>query len=1158
MKHRIAERLGEAGLSTERFIDCRDGEKKSVDHTRHHVDEVSGEYGIYALASDGLVILDIDDYEEIEDRSGLKALHELEPTLEQGSPHGGTHRFYAAQPTDDGRLISKVFEDTFGKTNPNPSWGEVRTANQYVVGAGSQLDGCDREDCEKCAKPDGGNYDLQNDTQIATHTASELVDVLKRDPDLTVEGEDDSDDESGVEDAHDTPSVDADDGDILEFARACDDKLDRLWRGDYSDYGGDRSEAECSLAMKLGFWFQGDKRTVRNLMDRANTKKWSEREDDSYRDSVLEAVDEVDEHYDPSEHTVSDPADFDPEEVERGVAILNAETTPESPAGEMEYRNGCYGYETVYRDDEGNVKEVVFDTVCNFTIETLSYLTVDDGQQQLKLRIHPQHPMGESYDVRVEPAVFNTTQTFKEEIVCGRTTTFTPSNRKQVPVQSILGDLRRTVGSQMAPQREGTEFIGLSDDGTEWVTPEGSITGDGWADDPDHEYYVKTGNTDESGAIAQKWQPDHGAEYDADAVRSIVELLPQIRHADRGLPILGWFYAAPLKPHIVDWSGEFNLLEVTGETGSGKTTTLQSYWQLFGADTNPFSASDTGFTIEKHMAESCGLPVWIDEYKPADIPDHRLDRLHRRLREVTRERTISKGTQSLDEITFTIRAPVVISGEQKFKEAAVRRRAIMTNLTQAATDDGTDTIAAFGELTGTSYENCEGEEQYPNGHNLGQHALAYYQWMVDQDQATLQQWWEEANDQTKEILSELRVTVENTEQQGLQTVVYGVNLFREFAADIGADASAMPTRSELKDAINHVVSNIGKDGNRREHTDEWLELLTLSTNAGYLNAGEHYKVTDSRKYEREVLDVHMPSAFSAVMKYLREFNLEGEYTTLSKGDYVDAFGNKANQEESYVLDTSVKVRSLENGDKCVRFDPVRASEKIGDDFTLSAFTETEASEEDEDPAAATPIAELDPTGNPYTTVTVTVNSWETGPENGPAMTGTFEDASGIIDVVDFLGCEASDQLSEGKTVRVENARVSTYEGTIQLEIAQNTTQVTEIQEGAGHTSSPGPGDGDGTAADDASQASLDGAAAADGGKETVAEGNVPEDAGGQAANVRRVVNALKEVEPATENQIVAKLGQLHDTPPDEASRMVEQAIDKGVVFEPQSDQYQTT
>ena len=325
-RERIAVRLEAAGLSAERFIDVNDGKKASVDHTQRSPDAVRGNYGIYANADDGLVILDVDDYDELEDRSGLEALVDLPPTLEQESPHGGTHRFYAVERDDAGREIAEVFKDELDVKNPNPTWGEVRVANQYVVGAGSQLDGCDKDGCEECAIESGGRYELGADREIATVTPNELLGVLRADPNL---GEDEHQESAeafgeGSHEAAERPkSTEADPEDVLSYAltESEHDTLQRLWRGDYSDYDGDRSEAECALAYHLAFWIghgRSTAETKRLVRDALNGKlsiddvsgprlqKWPDRTDDSYRESVLDAVSEQTEFFEPSSN--SDPA----------------------------------------------------------------------------------------------------------------------------------------------------------------------------------------------------------------------------------------------------------------------------------------------------------------------------------------------------------------------------------------------------------------------------------------------------------------------------------------------------------------------------------------------------------------------------------------------------------------------------------------------------------------------------------------------------------------------------------------------------------------------------------------------------------------------------------------------------------------------------------
>lgn len=81
-----------------------------------------------------------------------------------------------------------------------------------------------------------------------------------------------------------------------------------MWRGDYSDYDGDRSRAEAALAAKLAFWLQGDKQAVRQAMNGTNLPpgvpqpdlaKWEQRPDDSYCESVLAAVDRQTEYFTP-------------------------------------------------------------------------------------------------------------------------------------------------------------------------------------------------------------------------------------------------------------------------------------------------------------------------------------------------------------------------------------------------------------------------------------------------------------------------------------------------------------------------------------------------------------------------------------------------------------------------------------------------------------------------------------------------------------------------------------------------------------------------------------------------------------------------------------------------------------------------------------------
>lgn len=219
----FAERLRDANLDTQRFIDVQDGEKGTYDHTQYGPDAsaLSGNYGVYGGAGAGdntgwvLVDIDVDDYD------GERAPNWIPETLTVASPHtdgqSGGH-FYVALPTG----TTDSLEEAFGTANPKPSWGEIRVHNQYCVGPGSQLDGCSKEWCDDCADPDGGYYRLKSDAPIAQLEIEEFVAALQED--MPDRGPDDS--EQTAMDAFDDFDLEDYDPDVTDADETTDDIRD--------------------------------------------------------------------------------------------------------------------------------------------------------------------------------------------------------------------------------------------------------------------------------------------------------------------------------------------------------------------------------------------------------------------------------------------------------------------------------------------------------------------------------------------------------------------------------------------------------------------------------------------------------------------------------------------------------------------------------------------------------------------------------------------------------------------------------------------------------------------------------------------------------------------------------------------------------------------
>ena len=285
-RERLADRLRDAGLDTERFIDVPDGEKGSHDHNQRVPDDprLSGNYGIYAGRGAGeggdgwLVDVDVDDYDADADTDALDAVRDLPPTLTVETPHTdgetGGHRFYAVT----GNVVAAM-KEVAGASNPSPSWGEVRVANQYVVGPGSQLDGCDKDWCDECETPDGGRYRIAADREIASITAEQLADVLRNDP--AYSGEDTADVDSAEYNADG-------DTDAETIAQEHD------WISNYLAFGDDdrsaKDHAVCATMIEHGV----GEEDARTLLDGSPRTKVHDRGADYWRStwqSALRAAD---------------------------------------------------------------------------------------------------------------------------------------------------------------------------------------------------------------------------------------------------------------------------------------------------------------------------------------------------------------------------------------------------------------------------------------------------------------------------------------------------------------------------------------------------------------------------------------------------------------------------------------------------------------------------------------------------------------------------------------------------------------------------------------------------------------------------------------------------------------------------------------------------
>lgn len=672
---------------------------------------------------------------------------------------------------------------------------------------------------------------------------------------------------------------------------------------------------------------------------------------------------------------------------------------PPAPKG-LKHRES--GYWKVFVNDEGEVTGEK--QVTNFHLETVSRLEHDDGEREFRIRVKPVE--GEPYIVCADPTTLIDTRKFKETVLVGWSTTFDGK-------QEDLNAIKQFVAAQDAPLRRGTEHIGLH--GNEWVVPGGSLTADGWADDPENVF--EAANTPLANKCAL--EPSMGADYDLEDVREILRLLPKTRLTERFLPAMGWFYAAATRPYIQSWEGEFNILAVTGDSGAGKTASLEMLWESFGVDGDLLRADGTTFPKMRALATSNALPIIFDEYKPADMAGYIVDGFHSLLRTSTRGGIEEKGRPDGSVVGHELLAPAVISGEQALRGTAEERRTLQTNFSRQASVGGSPESEAFTKLTGGDLGG-----EFVKGYDLTQHALAYYQWILDQPEPGLKHHWRTARDRTAVVIDDLGIgDLDDMRFQAIQTLVYGCRLYQSFARDMGVEDVPVGDR-EIERAMKYILN----ERTSTEHVsnlDRLLELAGRASSAGYLHRGEHFEIVAENEPDEE-LRIKLSLVYDQLRRYARDHDIQDADLLDSGNDYRSRISEAAEDDDSYVLATSKQTRGL---NRCVAIGAASAEADI-DGFEMSMFRDGDDEDDhvDEDDAV-TPgfaLSALDPTrGQPVTFRARVTSILE--PKPWLQAEGILQDDDGVARFIARGSDNPASNVDEGDRVEIRDAMVTTNE-----------------------------------------------------------------------------------------------------------------------------------
>ncbi len=234
------------------------------------------------------------------------------------------------------------------------------------------------------------------------------------------------------------------------------------------------------------------------------------------------------------------------------------------------------------------------------------------------------------------------------------------------------------VNSQVTVRKKGTNIIGLVDN--TWVIENTNITASGLSSALSIVPYER-GSDALYHRVAYKQLDEN--EYTT-LVSGLYSNIGSINNETTIMPMLGWMFAVPVKPMVMEYQGSFPLLFVHGSQGSGKTSTAKLFMRMMGyKEPKPQICDMRPFPILKLLSSTNAVPVFLDEFKGADMKEEIVDYLLRFMRKSYDGELESKGRADQSVQDYALLAPLVVMGEWNINQPAIKERIVFPRFSNA-------------------------------------------------------------------------------------------------------------------------------------------------------------------------------------------------------------------------------------------------------------------------------------------------------------------------------------------------------------------------------------------------------------------------------------------------------------------------------------------
>ena len=486
-------------------------------------------------------------------------------------------------------------------------------------------------------------------------------------------------------------------------------------------------------------------------------------------------------------------------------------------------------------------------------------------------------------------------------------------------------DVCQHVISKVAVRKQGTRSIGLHDD--IWVVRDLNLTAAGQINPMQIMPYDRSSD---SLHARVKYSQISDADY-ASMIRTFFNNILEVNQPEVMLPILGWFFAVPLKPRIMDLVGSFPALFCYGTQGGGKTSLLEMLMSLHGYD-DPVVSSCTmkQFPMLKLLSSTNAVPVVLDEFKPYDMRDGQVMDLTRMLRKVYRGEIEDKGNPDQTVTHYHLTAPVVLCGESKVMESAVLERVLIAGFTDEIKRN-TSCQTAFRLLKGL---------------DLQAFMTRYTPFCLGVDVAARL-----ANAEAVVKVAVKGKSVAPRIHDNIIAMVFGLTLMQDFAALHGV---VLDRKINVKKAVDVQIQEVTGAGNGQVKLsfDYLLEQLAIMAEKDIVKQNVDYAFANIRSLVsgKDYLAIHLKSAAQALTANALRIGYDGEISDDA------AYLKQIESRRRFVLKTNHPVRFKNDGygkksapKKCIIVDTELAT-KFG--LELSGFEAVVRSlaDDDEDPS----------------------------------------------------------------------------------------------------------------------------------------------------------------------------------------------------------------